>query len=192
MVVSLDPEEIIFDKEKNSDSDIINEFRPNLSPDQMFRLGSFGGTYWRKIKSQITGKTHFNHHRKFLAKGWWKGIPSEHLTTPWDEYDININKYKVKCGSTLEFWEKKNWIEEQDPYGWVEWYCNFYAGRRSKDDERQIKRWLKFAGPKGRFKNNLINKIKKAKTTYDDYSVSPVIRQSLQHWGYQITPNDLK
>ena len=28
-------------------------FRPNLSPRQMFKLGSFGGTYWRPIKSSI-------------------------------------------------------------------------------------------------------------------------------------------
>ena len=29
------------------------EFRPNLSPRQIFKLGSFGGTYWRPIKSNF-------------------------------------------------------------------------------------------------------------------------------------------
>ena len=29
------------------------EFRPNLSPRQIFKLGSFGGTYWRPIKSKF-------------------------------------------------------------------------------------------------------------------------------------------
>ena len=29
------------------------EFRPNLSPREMFLLGSFGGTYWRPIYSSI-------------------------------------------------------------------------------------------------------------------------------------------
>jgi hypothetical protein len=89
-------------------------------------------------------------------------------------------------------WENSGWIDKQDPYGWVEWYCNFYAGRRTSDDERQIKRWLSFCGSKGRFKQRLINMIKKQDSTYDDISISPVIRQSMQHWGYQLTEDDLK
>ena len=32
------------------------EFRPNLSPRDMFKLGSFGGTYWRPIKSGVLKK----------------------------------------------------------------------------------------------------------------------------------------
>ena len=32
------------------------DFTPNLTPRQIFLLGSFGGTYWRPIYSQITKK----------------------------------------------------------------------------------------------------------------------------------------
>ena len=32
------------------------EFKPNLTPRQMFQVGSFGGTYWRPIESCITHK----------------------------------------------------------------------------------------------------------------------------------------
>ena len=80
----------------------------------------------------------------------------------------------------------------QDPYGRFQWYCRFYRGRRTSDDERQIGRWLKLAGPNGRFKKRLINMIKKKNTSYDDEKVSPVIRQVLLHWGYQLTNKDLK
>ena len=35
-----------------------------------------------------------------------------------DYYDVNVNKYGVKCGASLKFWENKGWINEIDPYGW--------------------------------------------------------------------------
>ena len=102
---------------------------------------------------------------------------------------LTYNKYKVKCGTTLEFWEEKDWISKHDPYGWVEWYCNFFKGRRlEEEDKRQIKRWLNFAGPKGRFSQRLRNMVKKKQTALTDPMVSPVIRQSLLHWGFELIP----
>lgn len=163
-----------------------NNFKPNLTPYQIFKLGSFGGTYWRPIYSSVTGKNYKNQHKKYK----WK-IPDSKLTVPYDKYDVNINKYKVRVGTTLEFWESKNWITHYDPYGWVQWYCNYYNGRRTPDDERQIKRWEKIAGPNGRFRRMLINIIKKKNGKYDDPKISPKIRQTLQHWGYRLTKKDL-
>jgi hypothetical protein len=165
------------------------EFTPNLTPRDIFKLGSFGGTYWRPIKSGVTKKKHRNVHKEF-PNSWWNGIPKSHLTSP--NCKKEINKYGVNSGTSLRYWEKKKWIKAQDPYGWVQWYCRFYQGRRSPDDARQIKRWQAFAGPKGRFKLRLVNMIKKKRTTWNDYSVSPVIRQGLQHWAYQLKSSDLK
>merc|ERR1719158_1287501 len=100
------------------------------------------------------------------------------------------NKYGVKCGASLAEWENFGWMRAQDPYGWFQWYCRFYQGRRTEDDARQIDRWVKCAGEKGRGKNNLISKIIKAGASWDDFSVSPVVRQTLQHWGYELTEDD--
>ena len=36
------------------------DFTPNLSPRDIFRLGSFGGTYWRPIYSDVTKKKYKN------------------------------------------------------------------------------------------------------------------------------------
>ena len=165
------------------------EFRPNLTPKEIFQLGSFGGTYWRPIYSGITKKNYTNKHKKY-PKNWWKGLEKNKLSS--SKCDISINKYKVKVGTSLKFWEKKGWIHKDHPYGWIQWYCDFYLGKRSSDDKRQIDRWKKFAGEKGRFRLWLITLIKKEKTTFDDYSVSPKIRQSLQHWGYKLTEKDFK
>jgi hypothetical protein len=167
------------------------EFRPNLTPQEMFELGSFGGTYWRPIYSSITGKNYKNVHKKY-PKEWWAGIPKEWLVTSWDNYDTNINKYGVKVGTTLEFWENKGWITKYHPYGWVHWYCDFYLGKRGPDDERQIKRWTRIAGSNGRFKRQLVRLIKKNGAEYNDFTISPKIRQTLQHWGYVLTKRDYK
>ena len=114
------------------------------------------------------------------------------MTRDWDEYDKSINKYNVKVGTTMEFWEEKKWITKNHPYGWVQWYCDFYKGERGPDDEWQISRWEKTAGPKSRFRKWLINMINDKNTKYNDYDVSPKIRQTLQHWGYELTSKDCK
>jgi hypothetical protein len=167
------------------------EFLPNITPREIFRSGSFGGTYWRPIFSRVTGKKYQNQHKHNKIKKYWKNIAETYLSN--GKYKKDINYYKVKCGSSLEDWEDSGWISKYDPYGWVQWYCHFFSGRRKpEEDKRQIKRWLKFTGPKGRFKKNLLRKIIKADTVYDDLRISPVIRQSLLHWAYQITEKDLK
>ena len=33
-----------------------------------------------------------------------------------DYYDLNVNKYGVKCGTSLTFWENNGWINKIDPY----------------------------------------------------------------------------
>lgn len=164
------------------------EFKPNLTPKQIFSLGSFihDGGYWRDITSGISKQKFSNQHNEF---DFLKDVPLHLLINPEKDYR-KYNKYGVKCGSSLKDWESKAWIHKQDPYGWVQWYCRFYNGRRSSDDARQIKRWLNICGENGRFRTNLINKIKKQSGKFDDESISPVIRQTLQHWGYKLTKKD--
>ena len=60
-----------------------------------------------------------------------------------DYYDVSVNKYGIKCGISLRFWENKGWINEIDPYGWFQWYFRYWLYRKSEYDERQINRWEK-------------------------------------------------
>jgi hypothetical protein len=168
------------------------EFTPNISPKDVFAAGAFGGTYFRPIYSSITDKKYTSTSViKEYPESWWNVITIETMVTS-PKYDKKINKYGVKCGSSLQDWEDNNWIKSQDPYGWFQWYCRFYRGRRTSDDRRQIDRWLKLAGPNGRFRRRLMNMILDKKKNYNDKSVSPVIRQVLLHWGYELTSEDLQ
>lgn len=163
------------------------QFTPNLTPREIFSLGSFGGTYWRPIFSGVNGRNYDGAAAEFAEM--FAGIDPQKLSSP--ICNITRNKYGVAAGTSLIYWESKGWIKPQDPYGWVQWYCRFYCGRRSPDDVRQIDRWCAFAGPKGRFRNRLINLCKEAGTPHNDYSISPVIRQGLQQWAYVLTRDDM-
>ena len=167
------------------------DFRPNMSPSEIMRMGSFGGTYWRPIKSSVTNESYSNQHKKY-PEAWWKDIPNGYMTRKWEDYNKTINKYGVNVGTTLEFWEDKDWITGQNPYGWFQWYCDFFMGRRGLDDTRQANRWIKTAGPKSRFRRALINEINRKNTEYDDFTISPKRRQTLQHWAYILTKRDCR
>jgi hypothetical protein len=161
-------------------------FQPNVTPQEMFQLGIFGGAYFRPIHSTVTGKDYQRCHEDCVVlTGIAADLPCR------ADFTASINKYGVAAGSSLQEWESSGWINAQDPYGWVQWYCHFYAGRRTPDDVRQIDRWNKFAGPtSGRFRTQLINKIKNAGGIVDNYKISPVVRQGLLQWGYELTQAD--
>ena len=100
---------------------------------------------------------------------------------------MNVNKYGVKCGTSLRFWENKGWINKIDLYGWFQWYFSYWLGRRSKDDKRQINTWKKNLS---RFRGKLVKMIRDAGSKIDDYSISPKIGQILLHWGYELREKD--
>lgn len=175
---------------KKQMKDLVNAFRPNRTPEEVLRAGAFGGTYFRNIYSSVTRKS-YQDQWKELPSAWVQGLkPGRYLSRGWGSYDVSVNKFKAKCGQTLEQWESSGWMMDQDPYGWFQWYCRFFQGRRSGDDARQIGRWLKCCGPKGRWKSNLCGKVIIAGKAFNDPSVSPVVRQTLLHWAYELTEQD--
>lgn len=104
------------------------DFRPTYSPIEMFRMGIFGGCYF-KIETDLP----------------WQFIrDSKDLLLYGDKEDKNVNCYGIISGSTLEWWNDRKLIHADDPNGWVEWYVKFYYGRRHSDDDRQIKRFKSF------------------------------------------------
>ena len=98
-----------------------------------------------------------------------------------------MNKYGVKCGTSLKFGENKGWINQIDPDGSFQWCFRYCLGRRSKDDKRQINRWKKIVSS---FRGILVKIISNAKRKFDDYLISLKIRQILFHWSYELTEKD--
>ena len=164
------------------------DFKPNLTPKEVIQAGSFGGTYYRPILSGITGKYYKDEWKEF-PEDWFEGLDIEQNVTS-IVIRSSINKYKSKMGGNLDMWESCGWITKIDPYGWFQWYCRFYLGRRTTDDNRQISRWLNVCGPNGRFRITLIKSIIREKTKYNDYKIKPVVRQGMLHWSYELTKKD--
>jgi hypothetical protein len=136
------------------------QFSPDLIPAAILLLGAFGGTYFRPIYSSINKQNYECVYKKYKQI---KNMDLKYFNN--SEYDVKLNCFQTVCGTSLEYWESKKWIKSIDPYGWFQWYCEFYEGRRSVDDIRQIKRWLN--------RKRIYTKTKK----------TLVIRQVWLHWA---------
>ncbi len=98
-------------------------FEPELTPREMLRLGVFGGKYMTDCRDEFP-PSWFTHAKLSPAR-----------------HDRRLNYFGVSASQPLAVWRRKGWIHRDDPRGWFQWYCRYYMGRRSLDDERQIKRW---------------------------------------------------
>ena len=133
------------------------EFKPDLTPRDMLRLGVFGGKYMTDC-------------RKEFPKSWFVGAK---LAA--EARDCALNFFGVDASQPLSEWRRKGWIHDADPRGWFQWYCRYYMGRRMDDDQRQIKRWRAF--------RRHIAQIRKNCEPGDPFC-RPRQRQALLQWAY--------
>ncbi len=134
-----------------------HNFRPDLTPEALLKLGVFGGKYMTDCGSEF-------------PECWYDGAKLCH-----ERHDPELNFFKINASSSLDEWRQKGWICSDDPRGWFQWYCRYYQGRRSFDDERQIRRWLAMR----RHLSQLINAC-----DYRDLNCRRRQRQALLHWAY--------
>ena len=87
-------------------------FSPNKTPIEIIKDGAFRGTYFRDTYSGINEKWYKNSWKEFVHL---KNIDVKFYAS--DYYDVNVNKYGVKCVTSLRFWEIKGSINKIDPYG---------------------------------------------------------------------------
>lgn len=153
-------------------------FEPMFTPKEMLEKGIFGGTYFAELID----------HKDFPEE-WFENIDESFYKS--DKYLTKVNFFKIKSGQSQEEWEAKGWMHKDDPRGWFEWYCKYFLGRRHEDDERQIKRWAAFCGPKGRWRNIIYAKIHASGCGIENsQDVSRRIQQSLLHWSYMVNEKD--
>jgi hypothetical protein len=98
-------------------------FTPELTPAQMLRLGVFCGKYMTDCRDEFPAS-------------WFS-----HAKLATQKRDCSLNFFGVDASQPLSVWRAKGWIHPDDPRGWFQWYCRYYAGRRMEDDVRQIGRW---------------------------------------------------
>ena len=73
-------------------------FSPNKTPIEVIRDGAFGGTYFRNIYSGINEKWYKDSWKEFAQL---KNVDAKFYAS--DYYDVNVNKYRVKCKISLRF-----------------------------------------------------------------------------------------
>ena len=83
----------------------------NKKPVEVIKEGAFGGTYFRDIYSSVNGQWYKKKRKEFDQL---KDIDQKYYCSDY----VSVNKYGVKCGTSLRFWENKGWINKIDPYGW--------------------------------------------------------------------------
>ena len=150
--------EDLVDMPKNQPS-LHDEFKPDLTPQQMLELGVFGGAYFGQEDM-----------KEFPAE-WFKGARlSVHGPDP------ACNYFGVLASQPHKVWAEKGWLSSYDPLGWFQWYCRYYQGRRiDQEDERQIKRWKAM--------RRHVGQIRKA-CHPGDAACHTKQRQALLHWAY--------
>ncbi len=137
------------------------EFKPELTPKQMLECGVFGGKYLNDCQQEF-------------PESWFINAK----LSP-EKKDIKLNYFSVDASQPLSVWLAKGWIHSQDPRGWFQWYCRYYMGRRTdEEDIRQIKRWRAF--------RRHLGAIKKYCEPYD-FNCRKKQRQALLHWAYDST-----
>jgi hypothetical protein len=100
------------------------DFRPELTPAEMLRLGVFCGKYMTDCGKEF-------------PRSWFA-----HAKLAGEKRDCALNYFGVDTSQPLSEWRRKGWIHPDDPRGWFQWYCRYYLGRRlPEEDARQIKRW---------------------------------------------------
>lgn len=104
--------------------DFASDFKPQLTPAQMLKLGVFCGKYLTDCRREFP-KSWFAKAK--LARG---------------RRDCSLNFFGIDASQPLSEWKRKGWLHADDPRGWFQWYCRYYMGRRlPQEDARQIKRW---------------------------------------------------
>ena len=71
--------EFIFKTEDKDKQELFKLFKPNLSPSEIFEYGSFGGVYWKKIKSNVTNTILEESDYKKYPDNWWTTIQNKNI-----------------------------------------------------------------------------------------------------------------
>jgi len=134
------------------------DFKPELTPKEMLKLGVFGGKYMTDCRDEF-------------PEDWFTSAKLCH-----EKHDPNLNFFGINASMPLYVWQRKGWIYHEDPRGWFQWFCRYYMGRRiPEEDARQIKRWKAIKRHISQIKNNCAKK---------DLGCRQKQRQAVLHWAY--------
>lgn len=166
------------------------EFKPELTPLQMLKMGVFEGKYCNDCILEYP--------KEWFIKRTKTAEILDTLSPEGPNYKINY--YKIKARLSLGQWKRNKWIPctytragiafckerdikpdsiyDPDIRGWFQWYCRYYLGRRLPViDDIQIRRWRNFKRHVGQLQKNCKG----------NQSCRPRQHQAVLQWAYDAT-----
>lgn len=77
-------------------------FIPNITSVEVTKKGAFARTYFRGICFSVHDTWHKNPQKEFNV---WGNVDQKHYYSNY--YDESVNKYGLKCGTSLRIWKNK-------------------------------------------------------------------------------------
>lgn len=81
------------------------DFGANKTPIEVIKEGAFGKTFFRDIYVSVNGAWYKKLWKEFIEL---KNVYSNYYC--WDYYDVSVNKYGVRCVTSLRFCLENGWI----------------------------------------------------------------------------------
>lgn len=155
----------------------ILDFKAQLTPMQMLKLGVFEGKYLNDCENEFPAE-------------WYTAARAADKLRP-DKPDVDVNLFKIKSRLSLQEWRKRKWIPiapgDQDVRGWFQWYCRYFIGRRMPViDAIQIGRYKAFVRHRAQILKSLkdMPANKRPKTKKELLLHRPRQRQALLQWAW--------
>jgi len=149
-------------------------FKPFYTPQEMLLLGVYGGNFFFKWDAR----------KNLVPMDFTKYVP----TSQWEQpaYNDSINFFQIDARGTIYNPDLNNTVRSKHPFGWFQWYAEYFAGFRDQYiDHLRVNEWktmlerYNFYTEEDEYTGEL--------TPYTDLNWKPILKQRALEYGWDPT-----